>query len=136
MATTNAAKTKKVILSIEPDYLMQVYIRKKIKRQGLLVNLASNYAEALELLHANTPVDRVIMDTSDVNHDMVVFLRQLKLQNSDNKLRIYASGCTDHAKFLAQLKKEKIDPAVITGFLDDLMEIDTVIEDLSTKTKA
>ena len=136
MTTTNIVTAKKAMLSIEPDYLMQVYIRKKIKRQGLQVNLAVNFTEALDLLNTNIPVDQVLMDAPAVTRELVLFLRQLKLNKNFSEIKIYVSGNTDNAKFQAQLKKEKIDPAMITGYLEDLMDIDTILDPLSAKKKA
>ncbi len=101
-----------------------------------MVHLATNYTEALDMLYTNIAFDLVIMDVSAISRDVVVFLRQLKLQKNNSEVQVYITGCTDSAKFLNQLKKEKIEPAMVTGFLDDLMNIDTIIEPLSTKSKA
>ena len=129
MKATKQMSRKKVVLSIEPDYMMQVYIRKKLKRHGLLVNLAANCSEALDFLYSNVPLDMIILDVSGNSRDTIVFLRQIKLHKNYSDIKIYITGCKDVSKFMSQISKDKIETTMITGVLEDLMNVDQVIEE-------
>ena len=118
MLKKDKMKRKPVVLSVDSDYISQVYLRKVLKRYQYVPLLAIDTKEGTDLLEANKTVDICVLDLKYPMKDWVAFLKKLRAKSASGEFKLFITGCKSSEKFYEKIAEVKMDPACVAGIYE------------------
>ncbi len=118
MLKKDKTKRKPIVLSVDSDYISQVYLRKVLKRYQYVPLLAIDCKEGTDLLDANKTIDICVLDLKYPMKDWVSFLKKLRSKSTTGEFKLFITGCKSTEKFYEKLAEVKIEPSCVAGIYE------------------
>ena len=131
MATQSKAIKKDAVLSIDTDYITQMFLRKKLKHNNYVPFLATNCIQGLKFLETEKQIKVVVLDLKYPTKEWVTFLKQLKFTPLASPFTVYITNCKSEEAFFQKLETNQIDKNLIGGFLEVPLDIELTIKKIT-----